>query len=147
MNTADVHPLDIGNFIGMELDDDTKFNVKTSHRCLPSTFDFPYCDFSSANAKKLNWRRIYFQWFNRWTWLCYSMLYDGAFCPSCVLFDTEVGHNGTKLSQLFKEPFTNWQCAAKRFGSHEKNSVVHRDSMLQLNNFDKVISARSKGID
>ena len=147
VDTADVHPLDIGNFIGMELDDDTKFNVAKNHWCPPSTFDFPYRDFSSTNSKRPNRRRFCFQWFSRWTWLCYSLLYDGAFCLCCVLFGKEAGHNGTKLAQLFKEPFTKWQCAAKRFESHEKNSVVHRDSILRLNNFDKVMSGRSKGID
>ena len=68
-DTADVHPLDIGNCIGMELDDDTKFNVAKNHWC-PPTFDFPYCDFSSANTKNPNRQRFCFQWLSRWTWLC-----------------------------------------------------------------------------
>ena len=76
VDTADVHPLDIGNFIGVELDDDITFNVAKNHWCPPSTFDFPYGDFSSANSKKPNRRRFCFQCFSRWTWLCYSMLYD-----------------------------------------------------------------------
>ena len=78
---------------------------------------------------------------------CYSMLHEGAFRLCYVLFDKEVGHNGTKLSQLFNKPFTYWQCAAKRFESHKKNSVACHDSMLRLNNFDKVMFGRSKGID
>ena len=72
---------------------------------------------------------------------------DGAFCLGCVLFGEEMGHNGIKLSNLFKDPLVNWQTATQRFRYHEKTSLLHRDSMLRLAQFDDVMSGRTKGID
>jgi hypothetical protein len=46
--------------------------------------------------------------------------------PGCVTlnfmmeFGKETGHNGTKLTNLFKEPLTNWQSATKRLDDHKK---------------------------
>ena len=64
-------------------------------------FDFPYRYFSPANSRKANPWRFRPQQFNRWTWLCYSMLYDGAFCLCFVLFGKEVGHNGQSCLGYF----------------------------------------------
>ena len=75
------------------------------------------------------------------------MLYDGAFCLSCVLFAHETGHNGSKLNKLFKELLTNWQNAAKKFDDHHQHSVIHRDSMLRLARFRSVMLGETKGID
>ena len=146
---ADVHPLDIGNFVSVDhsLDDDTKFNVIKNHWQPPLSYDFPLREFGSANGRKPCRRKFRAEWFNRFTWLCYSRLYDGAFCLGCVLFGKETGHNGTKLSNLFKDPLVNWQTATQRFEYHEKTSLVHRDSMLRLAQFDDVTSGRTKGID
>ena len=57
-----------------------------------------------------------------------------------------MGHNGTKLSNLFKDPLVNWQTATQQFEYHEKTSLVHHDSMLHLAQFDDVMSGRTKGI-
>ena len=84
-------------------------------------------------------RKFRAEWFNRFTLPCYSRLYDGAFCLGCVLFGKEMGHNGTKLSNLFKDPLVNWQTATQRFEYHEKTFLVHHDSMLRLAQFDDVI--------
>ena len=129
-----------------EFDDDTKLNVIQNHWRPPSAFDFPYREFGT-NAKTPNRRRFSPMWFNLWPWLCYSKLYDGAFCLCCILFGKETGHNGTKLSNPFKEPITNWQSATKRLDDHEKNSLVHCDSILHLSHFESVMSGKSKGID
>jgi hypothetical protein len=148
VDVCDVEPLDIGNFVGTthEINDDTKHNIIKNHWRPPSTFNFPFREFG-ANPKKPNRRRFSLQWFKRWSWLCYSKLYDGAFCLCCVLFGKETGHNGTKLTNLFKEPLTNWQSATKRLDDHEKNSLVHRDSMLRLSHFQNVMSGNTKGVD
>ena len=58
-----------------------------------------------------------------------------------------MGHNGTKLSNLFKDPLVNWQTATQQFEYHEKTSLVHHVSMLHLAQFDDVMSGRTKGID
>ena len=143
---VDVDPLDIGNFIqcANEISDDTKHNIINNHWRPPSTYNFPVRDFGS---KKPDLRKFCLNWLCRWPWLRYSKLYDGAFCLCCVLFGKETGHNGTKLSNLFKEPLTNWKSAARRLEDHEKNSVVHRDSMVRLSSFENVMSGKTKGID
>ena len=74
-------------------------------------------------------------------------MYDGAFCLSCVLFGCETEHNGSKLNKLFKEPLKNWQTAAGKLEKHQKQSLIHRDSMLQLLNFKSVMMGETKGID
>ena len=74
-------------------------------------------------------------------------MYDGAFCLSCVLFGRETGHNGSKLNKLFKEPLKNWQTAAGKLEKHQKQSLIHGDSMLRLLNFKSVMMGETKGID
>ena len=140
VSVFEVNGLDIGQFVSKAvIDDDTKFNLINSHWKPPSGFEFPSSETSG--------RKFCASWLNRWSWLCYSKLYDGAFCLSCVLFGHQTGHNGSKLSKLFKEPLTNWQSAATRFEQHQKHSLIHRDSMLRLAQFKSVMMGATKGID
>ena len=99
------------------------------------------------HLKLLTRRTFCASWLNRWSWLCYSKLYDGAFCLSCVLLGHQTGHNGSKLSKLFKEPLTNWQSAVTRLERHQKHSDIHRDSMLCLVQFRSVMTGETTGID
>ena len=113
---SDVDPLDIGRFVSMgAIADDTKLNLINNHWKPPSEFQFSF-------SQTLR-RKFCASWLNRWSWLCYSKMYDGAFCLSCVLFGHQCGHNGSKLSKLFKDPLTNWQSAATRLEQHQKHSV------------------------
>ena len=121
------------------IDDDTKFNLINNHWKPPPDFNFP----SSETSR----RKFCASWLHRWSWLCYSKLYNGAFCLSCVLFGHQTGHNGSKLSKLFKEPLTNWQSAATKLEKHQKQSVIHHDSMLRLVQFRSVMTGETKGID
>ena len=63
-----------------------------------------------------------------------------------MLFGHETGRNGTKLSNLFKEPLTNWKTAVSKLEEHDKHSSIHRDSMLRLAQFTDVMSGKIKGI-
>ena len=145
LDVSDVDAMDIGRFVSSKhaIDDDTKFNIINNHWHPPSTFNFPFREF----GKKKERRKFSHSWFTRWSWLCYSKLYDGAFCLSCVLFGHETGRNGTKLSNLFKEPLTNWKTAVSKLEEHETHSLIHRDSMLRLAQFTDVMSGKIKGID
>jgi hypothetical protein len=64
-----------------------------------------------------------------------------------VLFGKQSGHNSSKLSQLFKDPFIHWKKATEKLAAHEKSSVMHKDSTLKLTNFKSVMSGKVKGID
>ena len=138
--------MDIGNYVGRsrELDDDTKLDVINNHWKPPSSFNFPFREFGSKTPIR---RRFSTKWLQRWSWLCYSKLYDGAFCLGCVLLGDQTGHNGSKLSKLFKEPLINWQSAATRLEDHDKNSALHKDAMLRLTSFKNVMLGNVKGID
>ena len=65
----------------------------------------------------------------------------------CVLFGCETGHNGSKLTKLFKEPLTNWQNTATKLEEHEKHSLIHRDAMLSLVHFRSVMTGENIDID
>ena len=132
--------MDIGRFVSLEnIDDDTKLNLINNHWQPPADFVFPIS--TSSN------RKFCYNWFQRWSWLCYSKLFDGAFCLSCVLFGCQTGHNGSKLSKLYKEPLTNWQSAVTKLEYHQKHSDIHRDSMLSMVEFKNVMTGNTKGID
>ena len=139
-SVSEVDGLTTGRFVSKAvIGDDTKFNLINDHWKTPCDFEFPFSETSG--------RKFCASWLNRWSWLCYSKLYDGAFCLSCVLFGHQTGRNGSKLSKLFKEPLTNWQSAATKFEQHQKHSLIHRDSMLRLAQFKSVMMGAMKGID
>ena len=140
---TDTDNLDIGRFVNTKavLDDDTKTTLINNHWKPPSAFNFPLSQFGSAR------RKFNACWLDRWSWLCYSKLYDGPFCLSCVLFGCETGHNGSKLTKLFKEPLTNWQNTATKLEEHEKHSLIHRDAMLSLVHFRSVMTGENINID
>ena len=134
--------MDIGRFVSaVALDDDTKLNIIDNHWKPPLDFKFPSLQFGSSR------RKFSLNWLIRWSWLCYSKMFDGAFCLSCVLFGHETGHNGSKLNKLFREPLKNWQTAAGKLEKHHKHSLIHRDSMLRLVHFRNVMMGETKGID
>lgn len=137
---SNVDSLDIGRFVSLEnIDDDTKLNLINNHWQPPTDFVFPIA--TSSN------RKFCYNWFQRWSWLCYSKLFDGAFCLSCVLFGCQTGHNGSKLSKLYKESLTNWQSAVSKLEYHQKHSDIHRDSMLSMVEFKNVMTGNTTGID
>ena len=122
----------------------TKLNLINNHWKPPPTFNFPLTEFGKTTSER---RKFSASWLNRWSWLCYSKLHDGAFCLSCVLFGQETDHNCQKLNKLFKEPLTNWKSAATKLQDHHQHSTVHHDSMMRMMYFRTVMMGQRKGID
>ena len=146
VDQMDANELDIGNFANTakELGDDMRMRLLEQHWKLSSSFVFPR---KKYGVKKVSYRQFNFKWLDRWGWLAYSRKFDGAFCAPCVLFGHESGHNGQKLTKLYKEPLQNWQSAVCRLDDHNENSNFHKTSMLRAMNFRKVIQGKSEAID
>ncbi|KAL4152797.1 hypothetical protein QTP88_000630 [Uroleucon formosanum] len=63
--------------------------------------------------------RFQFSWLSKFTWLAYSLKFDGAFCKFCVAFaNNEAGTNSQPLGALVKKPFCNWKHATESFRNH-----------------------------
>ena len=83
VDTSHVDPMDIGRFVSLAIDDDLKLNLINNDWKAPPTFIFSSSAFGATS------RKFCANWLTRLTWLCYSKLYDGAFCLYCVLFGRE----------------------------------------------------------
>ena len=139
-DVSNVDSLDIARFVSLKnIDDDAKLNLINNHWQPSADFVFPISTPSN--------RKFCYNLFQRWSWLCYSKLFDGAFCLSCVLLGRHTGHNGSKLFKLHKEPLTNWQSAVTKLEYHQKHSDLHHDFMLSMLEFKNVMTSNTKGID
>lgn len=80
-------------------------------------------------------------------WLAYSAHYDGTFCIPCVFFGCNFG--SSKLVKLWKEPFTRWNGASKRWQEHENAKVtnIHSSSFLQLQTFMQQMEGKQQEIN
>ena len=63
------------------------------------------------------------------------------------MFGHESGHNGQKLTKLCKEPLKNWQNAVCSLDDHNENSNFHKELVLCVINFRKVMEGKSEEID
>ena len=124
----------LGNiFQRKRLDDNSKLQILQNKWKPGKSYPFPL-----RGSRKFNTK-----WLDRWSWLSYSKEVDGAFCVPCVLFGHQCGHNGTKLTKLYKEPLTNWQSATTKFEEHEKDPT----SMAKSIHFKSIMTKKSEGID
>ena len=62
-------------------------------------------------------------------------------------FGRQTGHNGAKLDKLFKSPLTYWTSACSKCKDHEQKSLMHRDSMLLLQQFKSVMEKKCPSVD
>ena len=88
-STEIVSNMDIGKYIGVSVDDNTKLQLCKSAWKPPNGYPFP------LHAT----RKIKFQmsWLEKFPWLVYSKEKEGPLCRPCVLFAQEfVGKGGTK---------------------------------------------------
>ena len=100
-------------------------------------FPFPTWVLSGKN------RKFNFQWIQKFPWLAYSKILDGAFCLSCVLFRSQGVLNGSKLDRLMQSLLVNWSNACSRMTDHEKKSEVHKVSLLRMNEFKKAMENKT----
>ncbi|XP_050058718.1 zinc finger MYM-type protein 1-like [Aphis gossypii] len=67
--------------------------------------------------------KIWFQlnWLQKWKWLTYSNILNGAFCKFCVIFSQKEGGIGKQsLGSLCTKEFSNWKHAIEKFKHHEE---------------------------
>lgn len=122
---------DIGlhsNYSTME--DQTRYQLLTSPWIPPQGYRF-----KSTKDLKQN-RRFQSAWLDRYRWLSYSDLQQGAFCRVCVLFcGPEVGKGQhARTGALVSKPFQKWKQALEIFDAHE-STKYHRDCQLAADNF------------
>ncbi|KAF0732229.1 zinc finger MYM-type protein 1-like, partial [Aphis craccivora] len=76
-----------------------------------------------------------FSWLSKFTWLAYSLKFDGAFCKFCVAFvNNEAGINSQLLGALVKKPFRNWKHATETFRNHS-SLQYHLKCLSDTDNF------------
>ena len=105
------------------------------------SFTFP----CSLEGKKQ--RRFVYGWLGSYSWLVYSKYVDGCFCLPCLLFETRTRHNSSKAIRLVKEPLTYWTSASMQLRDYEENSLMHKDAVLQIIEFRKLMENQSLAID
>ena len=76
-------------------------------------------------------------WLQRFNWLAYSKLYDGAFCFPCMFFGHSTGHNSHRLDHLYTSPLTLWGSASSKFVAHQKQPM-HATAVAAMEYFRTV---------
>ena len=125
------YPLDISLFIDKKMKDEERFNVISNHYRPLKSYSFP------VNSDK---RSFQVAWLDRFSWLAYSAIENGAYCIPCVLFGRRDGHNSSKVERLYQVPFTDWSNAIRRFKDHESKSPLHKAAVVDQSNFSTVMS-------
>jgi len=132
-----VSDMDIGLFVGMQLNDSQKLKIlENSWRPDPS-FSFP------ANEKG---RKFQHHWLQRFNWLSYSAKFDGAFCKVCIIFSNGEGGVGKqKLGRLVLQPFKQWKDALECFAFHQ-SCQYHKNCSAMANDFKKIIEGKHANV-
>eukprot|EP00112_Aurelia_sp_Birch-Aquarium-sp1_P017236 Seg3978.1 transcript_id=Seg3978.1/GoldUCD/mRNA.D3Y31 product="52 kDa repressor of the inhibitor of the protein kinase" protein_id=Seg3978.1/GoldUCD/D3Y31 len=133
-------PYDIGNFVNVEipLTPLQKYDLLCKVWRPEPGYKFP---------RNKTARRFQYQWLERFPWLVYSEVLDGAFCIHCLLFGGESTHNASKLQKLFKSPLVAWSSALQKFSDHAVNSQVHRTATILSSEFKRYMDQSSTPID
>lgn len=138
------HVYDIGLHVNKNIDDDLKEKLLRQTWTPSSTYDFqPQL---LKNGKK---RFFQLSWFQRYTWLAFSALYEGAFCKVCVLFNIKEGcGKGIHMQKksLVSEAFKNWKDGLEYFNTHESNTY-HKEAFVKSQNFLATRDDIEKSID
>ena len=92
-------------------------------------------------------RKFNSAWLQKFPWLTYSGILDGAFCLPCILFGRRIGSNSTRLNKLMISPFNDWSTAMRKFNDHDIKSVVHKTSVLTMQTFLTVKENKIKPIN
>ena len=129
-------PYDIGHFVECteNLTDPQIYDILTNIWIPDSNFLFPI---HKIYNKK---RKFNLSWLQRYSWLAYSKVLDGAFCIPCVFFGRRVGLNSAKLQNLMTKPLNNWNSATQKLDSHELRSEIHKTSLLTMQSFLSIMN-------
>ncbi|XP_047134683.1 52 kDa repressor of the inhibitor of the protein kinase-like [Hydra vulgaris] len=112
------------------------------------TFSFP---------KNLNGRSFQFMWIEKFPWLTYSKIFDGAFCLPCVLFGCNFPSECSLVERLFCKPFDRWNDASRYFQKHAfgknnnksvcRNKGLHVKTAEVLFSLSSIWSSKTESID
>ena len=99
----------------------------------PVGFEFPYVVHKN--------QRRYFnaQWLNRYSWLSFSNVLQGALCRVCVLFAPEFAGKGghQRVEQFVNKPCTNWKDFHELCSLHI-HCKYHETAVELASNFEKM---------
>ena len=102
------------------------------------TFTFP---------KNSNGRSFQRSWIDKFPWLTYSKLFDGAFCLPSVLFGHSFPSECTIVERLFSKPFNYWNDASAHFKEHvfgkNNNNLTCRNKGLDVKTAEILFSLSS----
>jgi len=120
---------DIGNFVGVSLTDADRRRVLFNCWSPPSGFSFPYVRVGAQN------RSFQKQWLNEFTWLTYSIIYNGAFCKWCVVFAPQtVNRRAKPPGSLVSGPRCNYEKSKEHYNNHQ-NCHYHKLCAAMFDNF------------
>ena len=119
------HQMDIGGFCGesRSLSDEKKLDLLCNHWKPNPSYVFPSNSYG---------RKFQYKWFTEFSWLAYSVIFEGAFCINCILFAAdESSRNACKLDQLYTSPFKAWSKGLQKFRDHDQKSPMHRTATVR----------------
>ena len=121
----------IGNFVGVPLTDADRRKLLFNCRSPSSGFSFPYV---TVDAQNWSFQK---QWWNEFTWLAYSNIYNGAFCKWCVVFAPQtVSRSAKPPCSLVSEPHCNYKKAKEHYNNHQ-NCHYHKLCAAMFDNIAK----------
>ncbi|CAH1968929.1 unnamed protein product [Acanthoscelides obtectus] len=129
---------DIGKYVcHPPSNDEEKLRALKEPWIPPDTFKFPVTD---TGKKKLSFQR---HWTNRYSWLVYSNLMQGALCKVCVLLGkTQGGRGHQELGAFVSKPFINWKKALESF-DHHADTKYHKFAVEQAANFARIMEGKT----
>ncbi|XP_065671304.1 52 kDa repressor of the inhibitor of the protein kinase-like [Hydra vulgaris] len=96
-------------------------------------------------------------WMEKFPWLTYSKIFDGAFCLPCVLFGCNFPSECSLVERLFSKPFDRWNEASRYFQIHAfgktndrsvcRNKSLHVKTAEVLFSMSSIWSAKTESID
>ena len=116
------------------LPDSKKYEIPCNHWKPGSDFSFP--------AQENIGRRFRFAWLSRFPWLAYSVVANGGFCVTCVIFGGESTHNASKLQRLMTSALPPSASAVQKLCQHAEN--VHATATLRATQFKQMIENKTQ---
>ena len=92
-------------------------------------------------------RPFQLSWWKIFSWLCYSLIENEAYCMYCVLFNSDSSGSDWKI-QLVRTPFKAWsdaQCCFKR--QSESKTGVNSKAMYKYKGFLKHVFRKKCPVD